>query len=270
MKKTGASLFIAAFLLALAPAAQARDGKGAGDIALDLAKVLPCPPQSAVAAGAGLACAQAPDLQKRDYQGVLDAQKNASADEKALAIADGARPSVAQFGRPLWRVIAGASCPIAPGVFEAKTDKELAKIWPASIALFHAMTRASIRISNEAKNVYDRERPYQAKVEGLPQITPLLPVDNLKHSPSYPSGHTAFAYETAMVLSALLPEEQDAIYARAAQYGHNRMIVGVHFPSDVQQGKVSGLLIAAAYMQKDEFRALLEAARPELRKALCR
>ncbi len=270
MKKSSAAFVIAAFLLALAPAAQAKDSKGAGDITLDLVKVLPCPPQSAVAAGAGLACAQAPELQKRDYQGVLDAQKNADAAEKTLAIADGARPSIAQFGRPLWQAIAGASCQITPDAFAAKTDDELAKVWPASVALFRAMTKASIRISNDAKNAYNRERPYQAKVDGLPQIVPLLPVDNLKHSPSYPSGHTAFAYETAMVLAALLPEEQDAIYARAAQYGHNRMVVGVHFPSDVEQGKVSGLLIAAAYMQKDEFRALLETARPELRKALCR
>lgn len=267
MRYVGVAFFAVALLLA--PAAQAKDEKGGSDIALDLVKVLPCPPQSAVAAGAGVSCAQLPELQKRDYQGVLDAQKNATADEKTLAIADAARPSVSQFGRPLWRSIAAPSCKIPPEVFAAKDDKELAKTWPAIVEVFHAMTKASIRVTNDAKNAYNRERPYQAKVEGLPPITPLLPVDNLKTSPSYPSGHTAFAYETALVLAALVPEEQDAIYARAAQYGHNRIVAGVHFPSDVEQGKIGGSLIAAAFMQKDDFRALLERARPEIRKALC-
>jgi hypothetical protein len=267
MKRSSAVLLVAALLLA--PAAWAKDEKAGNEIALDLVKVLPCPPQSDIAAGKGIACAQMPALQKRDYQGVLDAQKNASAEEKTLAIADAARPSIAQFGRPLWQKIATPACKIAPEVFTAKNDKELAKSWPASIALFHAMTRASIEVSDAAKKTYNRQRPYQAKVEGLPPIMPLLPVDNLKASPSYPSGHTAFAYETALVLASLVPEEQDAIYARAAQYGHNRMIVGVHFPSDVEQGKVSGALIAAAFMQKDDFHEKLEKARPEIRKALC-
>jgi hypothetical protein len=266
MRKSCVALFIAALLFA--PAAQAKDDKG-GEIALDLVKVLPCPPQSEIAAGAGVSCAQDPALQKRDYQAVLDAQKNASADEKTLAIADAARPSVAQFGRPLWQEIAAPSCKIAPDVFAAKDDKELAKAWPATVALFHAMTKESIRVSNGAKKTYMRQRPFSAKVDGLPQIVPLLPVDNLKDSPSYPSGHTAFAYETALVLATLVPEEQDAIYARAAQYGHNRMIVGAHFQTDVEQGRVGGSLIAAAFMQKDDFRAKLEKARPELRKALC-
>ncbi|HEY4344759.1 MAG TPA: phosphatase PAP2 family protein [Parvibaculum sp.] len=268
MKRSSLALFLVA--LVIAPAAQAKDDKDDSKITLDLVKVLPCPPQSQMAATAGIACAQAPELQKRDYQGVLDAQKNASADDKVLAIADGARPSVAQFGRPLWQSIATPSCKIAPEVFAAKDDQELAKTLPATIELFGAMTSLSKKASGDAKKAYGRTRPFAAKVDGLPQIVPLLPVDNLKNSPSYPSGHTAFAYETALVLASLVPEEQDAIYARAAQYGHNRLVVGVHFPSDVEQGKVSGALIAAAYMQQDDFRTKLEKARPEIRKALCR
>ncbi|MGV8997997.1 MAG: phosphatase PAP2 family protein [Parvibaculaceae bacterium] len=239
-------------------------------IKLDLKKVLPCPPQSAVAADAGFACTQAPDLQKRDYQGILDAQKNASAADKTLAIADAAYPNIAQFGRPLWASIATASCKINPDVLAAKDDKELVKLLPDTLALFHAMTDASKSISNGAKKTFNRTRPFAISVAGLPQIVPLLPVENLKDSPSYPSGHTAFAYETAMVMAYIVPEEQDAIYARAAQYGHHRLVVGVHFPSDVEQGRVSGELIAAAFMEQDSFHALIAKAKPELRKLLCR
>lgn len=268
MRKAAITLAAMALMLPAATALAAGDMKS--EIALDLVKVLPCPPQSDIAAGTGLACAQAPALQKRDYQAVLDAQKNASADEKALAIEDAARPSLAQFGRPLWEKIATPACKIAPQVFAAKTDKELAETLPATIALFGAMTQTSIKVSDDAKQAFNRKRPYQSQVEGLPQIVALLPTDNLKHSPSYPSGHTAFAYETALVLAALVPEEQDRIYARAAEYSHNRLIVGVHFASDVEQGRVSGELIAAAFMQKDAFREKLDKARPEIRKALCR
>ena len=239
-------------------------------VKLDLAKVLPCPPQSAVSANAGFACAQAPELQKRDYQGILDAQKNASAADKTLAIADAAYPNVAQFGRPLWASIATPSCKIDPDVLKAKDDKELIKLLPDTIALFGAMTSSSKAISNTAKKAFNRTRPFATSIAGLPQIVPLLPVDNLKDSPSYPSGHTAFAYEAAMVMANIVPEEQDAIYARAAQYGRHRLVVGVHYPTDVEQGRVSGELIAAAFMEQGGFRALIEKAKPELRKLLCR
>ncbi|MDR3497957.1 MAG: phosphatase PAP2 family protein [Parvibaculum sp.] len=269
MRFSPAALLAVALLLA-PTALAAKDLAPSDGIALDLEKVLPCPPQSNVAAGAGFTCAQAPALEKRDYQAVLDAQKNATPEEKTLAIADAARPSVAQFGRPLWQQIAGPACKIAPDIAAAKDDKELADKLPATVAVFKAMTKESIRTSGGAKKVYNRLRPFDTVIEGMPRIVPLLPVDNLKDSPSYPSGHTAFAYEAALILSNLVPEEQDLIYARAAQYGHNRLVVGVHYPSDVEQGRVSGELIAGAFLQKDDFRALLEKARPEIRKTLCR
>ncbi len=235
----------------------------------DLLKILPCPPQSDVKPGAGIACAQNPALQKRDYKAVLDAQKNASEEEKKLAIADAARPSLAQFGRPIWQEIAAPACAVAPEIATAPDDQALAATLPATVDLIHAMTKDSIMAVDGAKQAFGRLRPYQAEVEGLPRISALLPTDNLKKSPSYPSGHTAFAYETALVLASLLPEEQDRIYARAAQYSHNRLVAGVHFQSDVEQGRLSGELVAAAFMQREDFRAKLEKARPELRKALC-
>jgi hypothetical protein len=265
------SLLILAALFFGSPPALAADTMTADNtrVEIDLSKVLPCPPQSDIAADAAITCAQNPALERQDYQAVLDAQKNASESAKTQAIADAARPSVTQFSRALWEGMAAPSCHIPPELVAAKDDKALAEKLPATVALIHAMTSESIRIGSAAKNFYNRKRPYQTTIEGLPPITPLVKTDNLKKSPSYPSGHTSFAFEVAMVYANLVPEAQEVIYARARQYGHNREIVGVHFPTDVHQGAISGSLIAAAFLQTDAFRKKLEAARPELRKALC-
>jgi acid phosphatase (class A) len=266
-----AALMMLAFLGA--PFAAAAQPLPAGPAAaLDLEKVLPCPPQSALKADAGFTCPQMPALQKRDYQAVLDAQKNASAAEKALAIADAARPSAAQFLRPLWARLANPqapSCKTAVDAAAAADDGALAAILPATVGLFREMSKTSRAASDETKTTYGRTRPFDARIDGLPPIVPLLPVDNLKSSPSYPSGHTMFAYEAGVLLGRLLPEAQDIFIDRARQYGWHRVVAGAHFPTDVDAGATSGTLIVAAFMQDSAFHRKLAGASAELHNALC-
>ena len=62
-----------------------------------------------------------------------------------------------------------------------------------------------------------------------------LPV--LKDSPSYPSGHTTYGTLMGTILARMLPEKRDELYARITDYGHSRMIAGVHYRSDIDAGK---------------------------------
>lgn len=87
-------------------------------------------------------------------------------------------------------------------------------------------------------------------------------------SGAYPSGHAATGYLMAEILAQIVPEKREAIFQRAAQYAHNRILCGVHYASDVEAGKTAGLLIAEALKKNAAFQADLAPARAEIRRAL--
>jgi acid phosphatase (class A) len=56
--------------------------------------------------------------------------------------------------------------------------------------------------------------------------------------------------------------------ARAAEYAHNRVVGGIHYPSDVEMGRIAGSVIAAIIMQRDDFKAEFAEAKAKLRNGL--
>lgn len=89
----------------------------------------------------------------------------------------------------------------------------------------------------------------------------------LAHS-SYPSGHAAFAAICAILLSDMVPEERSALFARARDFDHSRMVVGAHFPTDLAAGRIAGSVAATLMMQNASFQRDYAAARVQLRSAL--
>ena len=85
---------------------------------------------------------------------------------------------------------------------------------------------------------------------------------------SYPSNHSTFAYEAGILLAAMVPEKAAAIFERAADYAHNRVIAGVHFPTDVEAGRISGSVIDNALLHNAHFLTDFERAKSEVRAAL--
>ena len=80
-----------------------------------------------------------------------------------------------------------------------------------------------------AKKTFDRPRPYEAN----PAIIPCVPKEK---SRAYPSGHTTLARILANVLGELYPERAEDFKHRADQIAMNRIIGGVHHPSDITAG----------------------------------
>ena len=90
--------------------------------------------------------------------------------------------------------------------------------------------------------------------------------DFLRTNSSYPSGHTAFGWATALVFAEMWPALQDTILRRGFEFGENRIITGAHWQSDVYAGYLSGAAaIARAHtnpeLQKDILAARAEYAR---------
>jgi len=70
-------------------------------------------------------------------------------------------------------------------------------------------------------------------------------------SPSFPSGHTAFAYLMCDYLSNLLPHRQKDLEKIAELIGQSRLENGVHFPTDVQAGRFIGEQAAKYVLQNN-------------------
>lgn len=85
------------------------------------------------------------------------------------------------------------------------------------------------------KKVFNRERPFIVHPDVI--YAKEYPTD-----PSFPSGHTAFAFSTATSLSLAIPKwyviAPSFVYASAV--GYSRLYLGVHYPSDVLGGAVVG------------------------------
>ena len=58
------------------------------------------------------------------------------------------------------------------------------------------------------------------------------------------------------------------IRARARTYARDRVVCGVHYPSDIEAGRLAGLAIIAAMRDDARYQEALVAARLELRHAL--
>jgi acid phosphatase (class A) len=131
---------------------------------------------------------------------------------------------------------------------------------------FEKLSKLMKEASDNAKKTFCRTRP--SKLTGN-TLNPLQNTDELKNSPSYPSGHTIYGTLMGMVLARMLPEKRDELYARITDYGHSRMIAGVHYRSDIDAGKVLGSAIAADEFAADEdFKNHLPAAMACVREAL--
>lgn len=132
---------------------------------------------------------------------------------------------------------------------------------PRTEALFRDVGRNEAVIINAAKDAFARPRPFLMDSH-------LQPIVERPPSFSYPSGHSTWAAATGLVLADMVPERRAQIMAREAQYAHNRVVDGVHYPSDVAAGQVAGTLLVAFLFDCPAFVQEEAAAKAELRGAL--
>jgi acid phosphatase (class A) len=112
-------------------------------------------------------------------------------------------------------------------------------------------------VTVNSKEYWNTKRPYLSEKE----IKNLV---NSVHNNSYPSGHTTMAYVIAKVLGLVLTKEADAFEKAAEKIAWHRILVGVHYPHDIDGGKELSFLIIGSLMQNKDFLHDFTLAKKEL------
>lgn len=114
--------------------------------------------------------------------------------------------------------------------------------------------------TREAKKHYMRVRPFMLfeKPTCTPDQDELLAKDG-----SYPSGHTALGWATALVLAEINGENKNEILERGYEIGQSRVICGCHYQSDVDAGRIVGSAAVASLHANEGFKKQLEKAKKE-------
>lgn len=224
-----AGLILFALPLLLVESAAADGSRYISVTAVDLTELLPPPPAQ------GSAAAQ------EDLDAVLRAQAARTPDSVAAAKAD-ALVSVFRFADVLGPAF-------------------LSERLPRTKALFKMVGRDATASGRRAKEYWQRPRPFRFS----DRVTSILDVTT---GGSYPSGHALYGCMTAVLLGVMVPEQRTALLERGIAYAQNRVVAGVHYPTDVEAGCTGGKIVAAVLLQSPVFQGDFVAARDETRRAL--
>ena len=112
------------------------------------------------------------------------------------------------------------------------------------------------------KEEFMRGRPEHCCGEGLKLVFPPASPYYPGH-PSYPAGHSAFAYALAYVLEQMFPQKMPDLRAAAATVGLHRVMAGAHFPSDIEAGRLLAREIVDLLMQNQTFINAVRTARQD-------
>ena len=99
---------------------------------------------------------------------------------------------------------------------------------------------ASATVEFPLKSLFRRQRPYTQVAHAV-----LVGAPPQRHS--FPSGHAAAAFAGAWVLSKHYPRGRLPFYGLACIVAFCRIYLGVHYPSDVVVGGITGVGLAAFY-----------------------
>ena len=151
-------------------------------------------------------------------------------------------------------------------------DLDAARL-PIVMHLLRRMERDVLDTAFDAKDYFDRPRPYQrfAVKHVCGADAPPKPEPHPKggfSASSYPSGHSAFGWGTALTLAEIAPDRAQVILSRGREYGESRVVCAVHYPSDVTAGEIVATAVVERLHAVPEFTHDLTCAKQEYRAAV--
>ena len=145
--------------------------------------------------------------------------------------------------------------------FSPAMHRELsAKAYPVLYRLIARTHATEWNCDGPVKAYHHRVRPYQQ----FHEATSVPEHENPDDHTSYPSGHTMASWLVGMVLSAIDTDHATEIMQVAYQLGQSRVIVGFHYQSDVDAGRLAASILFARMCAEPEFVSMLNQAREEL------
>jgi acid phosphatase (class A) len=126
---------------------------------------------------------------------------------------------------------------------------------PEMVALLAYSGKKFSEASNEAKAAFPRPRPFLAD----PTLT--MCVTERPGGSSYPSGHSGWGWLSAQIVARVEPTFTLQLLARGRDYGLSRAICGVHYPSDVEAGRIVADAVLVRLDNDAEYQRLLAAAK---------
>jgi acid phosphatase (class A) len=126
---------------------------------------------------------------------------------------------------------------------------------PEVVALLAYAGRKFSEASNEAKAAFPRPRPF------LADPTLSICTDTPPAGSSYPSGHAGWGWLSAQIMARVEPSHTQALLARGRDYGVSRVVCAVHYPSDVEAGRLVGDSVLARLDNDARYQELLAAAK---------
>lgn len=140
---------------------------------------------------------------------------------------------------------------------EVRGDGFTPASYPKTTLFFKKLEDAANTRKNWLKDTIHRERPYKAHPDVVkPMVTP-------EGGYSCPSGHSTRSWLDALVLSDLDPARKGDYLACAVRVNMDRIIGGMHYPSDTVAGRVLAESIHEALMADASFKQELEELRKE-------
>jgi acid phosphatase (class A) len=168
-----------------------------------------------------------------------------------------------QLGRtPAQEAAARADREMSPFPFADVLGPRFVKDKLPNTAVFFENVRSDQRLFvSPAKKHFNRPRPYVLDRNVEPSLS-------RPHNQSYPSGHSTWGHLAGIILANMVPEKAAQLYERAELYASQRVVGGVHYPSDVEAGKIAAAVIASALFQNPAFQEDFAKAKTEVRGVL--
>jgi acid phosphatase (class A) len=197
----------------------------------EAAMILPNPP------------AEGSDEQKAELAQLHEIEKNRTPAQAEAANADAENETIF-----LYKSVFG----------DAFTEQNL----PLTAAFGKRVANDEVPNATAAKSFFHRMHPYAVDKT-------LNPVCKAKaKDDSYPSGHTTVGWLLGLALVEMVPEKRQEILSRAMDYGHSRLVCGVHYPSDTIASRSLSYAVHAVMAQNPQYKQEMAAAKAELRQVL--
>ncbi len=85
---------------------------------------------------------------------------------------------------------------------------------------------------------------------------------------SFPSGHTTYAYSSAILFGMMMPEGYQQMMSRADAFANGRLVMGAHYPIDVIGGRTVATYYIANWLADPDNMAIFQSASTSLQALL--